>query len=191
MRKETADSLWLKRLVQLEDGYQAEAVERFTGRLLGLAESRMPVRLKRRVDPEDIVQSAFRSFFQRNQAGQFSFAESGDVWRLLAAITYRKVQRSLRFHQQKQRDVRQEVQNCEEFPPLSETAADADALVIMMDLLDSIMSQLPEKHQQIVQLRMENYSIPEIAENLKVSSRTVDRALALVRKIATENLDKP
>lgn len=55
-----------------------------------------------------------------------------------------------------------------------------------MELLDGILEQLPETHQQIVKLRLEDYSVAEIATKVGVSSRTVDRALAVVRKLASE-----
>ena len=52
------------------------------------------------------------------------------------------------------------------------------------------MSRIPEKHREILRLRMDEYSIDEISEAVGVSSRTVDRALALVREVATELLEE-
>lgn len=182
------DSEWLDCVVRLQDGYEAEAVERFAGRLISLAKSRMPDRLRRRIDPEDIVQSAFRSFFNRHNDGRFEFREAADVWRLLAAITYRKIQRTIRFHHQQQRDVSRDLPNADDSPPAPDVAPTASSVVVMMELLDGIVDQLPETHREILQLRLENFSIDEIAERVSVSSRTVNRALAVVRQIATEML---
>ncbi len=179
------DADWLDGVVQLRPGYEADAVERFAGRLIAMAKSRMPERLKRRVDPEDIVQSVFRSFFARNSDGRFEFRESADVWRLLAAITYRKVQQTIRFHHQKQRDVARDLPNSDDAAPVKDVAPTASSVITMMELLDGILEQLPETHQEILRLRLENFSIDEIAEKLSVSSRTVNRALAVVRQIAT------
>src|SRR5579884_576430 len=39
--------------------------ERYTDRLIALARGHIDQRLARRVDPEDITQSAFRTFFRR------------------------------------------------------------------------------------------------------------------------------
>lgn len=183
------DDNWLETVVQLQDGYEVEAVERFTGRLVRLAKSRMPSRLQRRLDPEDIVQSVFRSFFSRNEDGRFEFGEAADVWRLLAAITYRKVQRSIRFHHQQQRDLKQEAPSSDDAPPAQDVSPTASSLVVMIELLDGILEQIPETHREILQLRLEEYSIDEIAKKVGVSSRTVNRALALVRRIATGMID--
>ena len=51
----------------------------------------MSRRFRRLEDPEDVVQSAFRTFFRRNARGEFHFDSSADLWRLLATITRRKI----------------------------------------------------------------------------------------------------
>ncbi|MEP3481649.1 MAG: sigma-70 family RNA polymerase sigma factor [Fuerstiella sp.] len=181
---------WLDDIIERKAGYESAAVEEFADRLLRLARSRLPARIQQRVDPEDIVQSVFKSFFVRHEANKFTFDEASDVWRLLAAMTWHKVQRSIRFNQQLERDVQKEVD--QSAPAHSKTCHDptASSLVVMMELTDQIMDRLPEKHQQILQLRMEEYSIDEISDAIGVSSRTVDRALALVRKVATEIMNE-
>lgn len=181
---------WLTSIVEMQSGYEYDAVERFADRLIRFAKVQMPLRVRQRVDPEDIVQSVFRSFFARHTNDRFEFREAEDVWRLLAAITYRKVLRSIRFHQQQQRDVRNETIEPESGQAVAiDNAPTSSSLVVMMDLLDEILAQLPERHQKILSLRLEGYSVDEIAEQVSVSSRTVDRALALVRQIATEIVD--
>ena len=182
---------WLADVVQLRDGYDVEAVKRFSDRLLRLASSRLPNRLRQRVDPEDIVQSVFRSFFARHEAGQYEFGEAPDVWRLLAAITYHKVQRTIRHHGRQQRDVKREVHSDDNRYAALDAAPTVLSVAMMMELLDQILDELPESHREIVRLRMENYSIAEIAERAKVSTRTVLRALKLVRKVASEISDQP
>ena len=185
----SADEAWLESVIHSRDGGEVEAVERFADRLVRLAKSRLPNRLQQRVDPEDIVQSVFRSFFNRNKSGRFQFQEPDDVWRLLAAITFRKVQRTIRFHQQQQRDVGKET-NAADAPLPRDISPTTSSVVVMMELLDGILAQIPERHQQILRLRLEEYSVDEIAEKVGVSSRTVDRALALVRQVATEMIDR-
>src|SRR5262245_13984719 len=99
---------WFDRVLAADPGFERELVDRYTQRLLALARRRLPDRLRTRVDPEDIVQSVYRSFFQRLNEGRFSFEESADVWRLLAAMTYQKAKRAHRFHRQQCRDVQRE-----------------------------------------------------------------------------------
>ena len=72
-----------------------EVVDRFVDRLIALARSRLSPKLARRIDPEDIVQSACRSFFRCVNAGRYELRQSNDIWKLLAAITVNKVRRQV------------------------------------------------------------------------------------------------
>src|SRR5947209_7362385 len=88
-------------LARWRDGDQQAAdllVRRFGQRLRALARSRLPAALARQVDAEDIVQSAYRSFFAGARAGRFVVDDGGGLWRLLAAITLHKLQRQLERH---------------------------------------------------------------------------------------------
>ncbi|MEZ6039739.1 MAG: sigma-70 family RNA polymerase sigma factor [Planctomycetaceae bacterium] len=187
--KQTEESVWLENIIHRRDGYEATAVDEFADRLLRLARSRLPARIQQRVDPEDIVQSVFKSFFSRHEAGRFRFEQESDVWRLLAAITWKKVQRTIRHHHQQERDVQKEMFVADVSQQKAGEDPTASSLLLMMELLDQILAQLPEKHREILRLRMEDYSIDEIAEKVGVSSRTVDRALAVVRKLASECIE--
>jgi anti-sigma-K factor RskA len=82
---------WLARVLAAQPGFERDLVDRYTQRLLGLARRQLPERVRRRVDPEDDVQSVYRSIFTRLREGRFSFADSGDLWRLLAAMTFQRV----------------------------------------------------------------------------------------------------
>ena len=69
-------------LARWRDGDQqaaAELVQRFTGRLLALARGQLSDKLARRVDPEDVVQSAYRSFFAGARADRYVLQRSGDL----------------------------------------------------------------------------------------------------------------
>src|SRR5207247_582064 len=100
-----------------------------------------------RLDPEDVVQSACRSFFRRARIGAFALTERGDLWRLLARITLRKVCRSARRHGADCRAVRREEQadgECLDGAPTpEETAAVADELV-------AALATLPPTQRRVV-----------------------------------------
>src|SRR4051794_29396276 len=81
------------------DGTAAEELfARYAERLTRLARSRLSRRLAARVDAEDVLQSAYRSFFRLATAGEVVSHQSGDLWRLLVRITLRKVCRTARRH---------------------------------------------------------------------------------------------
>lgn len=95
---------------QAGDQAAAEAIyQRYAQRLCALAEKDIGERLARRVGPEDIVQSVFRTFFRRSGDGQFAIDHSGARWRLLVRITANKVLRHAEREGAARRDVKAEV----------------------------------------------------------------------------------
>src|SRR5262245_55495279 len=91
------------------DPAAAEALfQRYADRLPRLARSRLSSKLNARLDPEDVVLSAYRSFFLLARGGEVTLRESGDLWRLLVRITLRKVYRNARRHQAEARSVERE-----------------------------------------------------------------------------------
>jgi RNA polymerase sigma-70 factor (ECF subfamily) len=67
--------------------------ERFTRRLIGLARAHLDARLRQKVDPEDVLQSAYKSFFIRHARGEFDIDGWDGLWALLTVITVRKCSR--------------------------------------------------------------------------------------------------
>src|SRR6516162_8959719 len=82
-----------------------ELFERFAERLIALARSRLSAQVARRLDAEDVVQSAYRSFFEGARDGRYAIHHSGDLWRLLAAITLHKTKHQARHHHAAKRSV--------------------------------------------------------------------------------------
>lgn len=87
---------------------ERELVDRYTSRLVVLARRQLPDQVRRRLDPEDVVQSVYRSFFRRLHEGGFSLADPEQLWRLLAAMTFRKARNAAKFHQRRRRDARRD-----------------------------------------------------------------------------------
>ena len=58
---------------------------RFAQRLIALARSRIDAAVRSKEDPEDVVQSVFRSFFTRQRGGQFLLADWESLW---ASLTF-------------------------------------------------------------------------------------------------------
>src|SRR5687767_9707448 len=65
-------------------------VSRFAYRLIGLARSRLDRLVRQKVDPEDVVQSVFRSFFLRQGEGKWRLESWNSLWAILTVITLRK-----------------------------------------------------------------------------------------------------
>jgi RNA polymerase sigma-70 factor (ECF subfamily) len=69
-----------------------EVLERYSERLVSLARSRLfDARLRQKVDPEDVAQSVWRTFFRRARAGEFTLASWDALWGLLVKFTVFRV----------------------------------------------------------------------------------------------------
>lgn len=163
------------------DDAERKVVERYSRSLLAMARRQLPNRLRQRLDPEDIVQSVYRTFFRRLNEGEFSFEDSHDVWRLLAAMTYNKVYNVVKFHGRQRRDVNRE-SNTVGSDVADEQRGDSQVgpedLAVLVECLEALMANLPDDYRPIVVMRLEGYSIEEIASQIDVSRRTVLRVLA-------------
>ena len=82
-----------------------EIFDRYLRRLIELARKRISSKVARRIDPEDIVQSAYRSFFVHARDGDFVLQRANDLWRLLAGITLNKLHGQVERHTAQRREI--------------------------------------------------------------------------------------
>ena len=121
----------------------AEAIfARYLHRLTALARLRLSERIARRIDPEDVVLSAYRSFFVAARDGRFVLQREGDLWRLLVSITLHKLHRQVAAHQTAKRSATAECTN-----GLVELIQSRDPtpeeVLIASDELEAIFAVLP------------------------------------------------
>lgn len=174
--------LLLERFRAGEEAAATEIFERFAQRLAALVQSRLSKQLARRLDAEDVVLSAYRSFFVRARSGHFSLDEPGDLWRLLAQITLNKLYRSAEWHNAARRTPAREQPGLVE---LGNRAADAESspelAVVVADQLEFLMSQLPPATCRVLELQLQGHDADEIATMIGRSPRTVRRQLEAIR----------
>ncbi len=170
-----------------DDSAAQELFDRYANRLVALARTRLSQRMKRRVEPEDIVQSVYRSFFCK--AGEnFTLEQSGDLWRLLAAITINKVRGQVEFHRAQKRGIflEESIGGAQQsFFLQPEVIADdptPDDAAAIVEELQSVMTNLQEYQQQIMELVLQNNSVEEIGEKVRKSHRTIRRTIQQVRE---------
>jgi RNA polymerase sigma factor (sigma-70 family) len=197
MENDQAPVAWTS-LVLLErlrrgDELAAEALfSRYFKRLTALARSRLSHRLARRTDPEDIVMSVYRSFFVGARAGCFTLSRGGDLWRLLSSITTHKLLRKARREQADRRSVDCEVPldpaNEGEFLGRHPQPTPADALALA-DELEQVLAALEPFPRRVLELRLQQAQIAEIAQDTGRSERTVRRALGQIRELLAGRLD--
>ncbi len=168
--------------------------ERFVERLLVLARRRISQRLASRVDAEDIVQSVFRTFFNRLRQDQFEFEHQDDLFKLLVRITVHKTLRQVAYHKAAKRDPNLEMSQGENDHEMLMQVLDVeptpDTIVAFMDQLEHFLGQLEPEQRQILELRLQGYSTDEIARQIGSYDRKIRRVLERIRGIA-ENEQAP
>jgi len=166
----------------------AELFQRYAGRLMALARSRLSAKLAQRVDAEDVVQSAYRSFFADVQDGRFDLQRGGDLWRLLVAITLHKLNDQVKRNTSVKRSVEHEHRFGSEDSLValhahlrSAEPSPVEALALA-DEVERIMRGLEPLEQRMLELRLQGYNIFEIAAQVDAGERTVRRVLKRVKQ---------
>lgn len=158
-----------------------ELFRRYVNRLTLFARARLAQRVARRVDPEDVVLSAYRSFFLRARNGAISLRRSGDIWRLLVAITLNKLRHQVARHEAKKRSTQREERAMAVDDQFCRSPRPEEA-VALADELERIMANLSPLKRRILQLRLLDYSLAEIAAEIGRSERTVRRMLGQLQE---------
>jgi RNA polymerase sigma factor (sigma-70 family) len=181
---------WLQALKATGDPEAAQKLwERYFHNLLGLARARLGCLPRRAADEEDVVVSAFESFFRAAAAGRFPLLEDrDDLWRLLVRITERKAYDLIAYASAKKRDGRRVADGIgpDHCGPLSHLAArdpDPAFAAEIADELRHLLSLLKKDNQRrVALLKLEGYTNKEIAEQLGVVEKSVELKLRIIRE---------
>jgi RNA polymerase sigma factor (sigma-70 family) len=177
------------RLKAGEDAAAREVFERFAHRLMGLARKSLDGRLLQKVDPEDVVQSAYKSFFIGQRDGGWEFGGWDGLWGMLTLITLRKCAHRAEYYQAEKRDVRREL------PPATDSvggAVDAFALdrepqpeeaALLVETVESLFQSLNDADERaILEMSLQGFTAAEICEQTGRAERSVRRLRERTRK---------
>lgn len=186
MPSEGSVTHWLGRLRAGDQAAAQPLWERYFQQLVGQARARLRGAPRRVADEEDVALAAFDSFCRGAEHGRFPrLSDREDLWKLLVVITARKASHLLRDQQRQKRggtapaevDLEQVVGQ----EPSPEFAAQvAEETQRLLGLLDETGD---DELRQVAMLKMESYTVEEIAVRLSCAPRTVARKLALIRKL--------
>jgi RNA polymerase sigma-70 factor (ECF subfamily) len=178
----------MTRLRAGDEDAAAMLFHRFACRLIGLARLHLDARVRAMVDAEDVVQSAFRSFFLRAANGQFDLEGWNDLWALLTVITLRKCGRQVGYWFAARRDVRREVA----LPSAGEGERGGwealareptpEEVAVLTLTLEQLMRGLDEQQRKVLELRLQGHSLPEISSQVGRSEYLVNRILKRVQR---------
>jgi RNA polymerase sigma-70 factor (ECF subfamily) len=170
-------------LVRFRAGEQDAATAlylRYAKRLQSLARKQTASDLARRFDPDDVVQSVFRTFFRRVAQGHYDIPAGDELWRLFLIISLNKVRDLAAFHRAAKRDVAATVGVAGSSSAQAATT-DGEALAALQMVIDDTLARLPDVQRRMVELRIEGHDVAAIATHTQRSKRTVERVLQQFR----------
>lgn len=168
-------------------------VDRYMLRLTALAQSRLSRVLARRLDADDIVLSAWRSFFVAANRSRLQVPDDDNLWPLLATFTLRKLQRQAQRQLADRRSIVREMSMSDddgwrELVSREPTPEDAAQLTYEIELL---LTRLEPTDREILTYRLQGDELEAIASRMKCSERTIRRAMQRIRAQLAEYFDVP
>lgn len=180
----------MDRLRSGEDDAAREVFGRFAGRLVGLARRHLDHRLAVKVDPEDVVQSAYKSFFVRQRDGGIEVATWDNLWGVLTMITLRKCADRAAYYRAGKRDVTRELAGgADDSGPaaIDDLALDRDPspdeAAALAETVEALFRAIDDPDERaILELSLQGHTAAEISESLGRAERSVRRLRERVRK---------
>lgn len=159
-----------------------EIYSRYANRLFRLARSRIGAKLATKIDPDDVLQSAFQAFFAKADRDEVFCDGKGDLWRLLAAICINHVKREAEHYAAAKRDLTIEAPLLEYDHQLENASHRLD------EWIESILLNESPLTGKVVQGRLAGFSLKEIAKHTNRSERTIRRILHMLKaKLALQS----
>lgn len=184
-------------IADLKEGQENEAQhalwQRYFARLVGLARNTLGASPRAAEDEEDVALSALKSFFDGVREGEFPDLHDRDgLWPLLAKITARKAINQRKRQMAAKRGGGRVMAASQagganrdgEPTPLEFVEDDLSpaSIVAISDECRRLIDLLPEPMlQEIAKQKLAGYTTAEIANQLGVAPRTVERKTGLIR----------
>lgn len=167
-----------------------ELWKRFFPRLHGLARKTLAGYPQRIADAEDAAQSAFISFWQRAERGEFgNDLDRHNLWNLLGVITVRKALKQVKRERTQKRggglvrgesELADDRSNAGQGFRLDEILADLPTHEFDLHC-EELLQQLNAELRDIALFRLWGWTTLEIADHLQCTQRKVQRKVELVQ----------
>lgn len=191
----TDDRVLIEQFKAGSESAARELFDRYCERLMRLARRRIGQRMTSRVDPEDVIQSAFRTFFTRVRKDEFKFEGENDLFKLLVRLTVHKTLRQVAFHRAAKRNPELEAAQASDAYELLQQLTDSDpppeVEVALVDEFERFMNQLPAFDRRVLEMKLQGYSTTEIAEALSSYDRKIRRVLERIQEVAEGKAGPP
>jgi DNA-directed RNA polymerase specialized sigma24 family protein len=172
-----------------EDAAETVVFRRFVHRLIALAGRQFDSWMHEQADVENVVLSAYKSFFLRNQREEFDLAGWDALWSLLVVITLHKCTKRRKHLRAARRDMARQVpwpEQNERVTWLPDRAPTPDEAAILTDTVEALFQTMMPDDRPIVEQILMGYTAQQVAIQLGCSERTVRR----VRERAQRRLER-
>jgi RNA polymerase sigma-70 factor (ECF subfamily) len=170
----------------MADRLQPAELEQFTRRLIGLARHHLHERLRQKADPEDVVQSAYKSFFLRYGDEGLQTQALDELWSLLSLITLRKCADRVRHFSADRRDVAREdqpaVDAAEPWREAMGREPSPEQAVALAETVERLLADLVPAERPILELSLQGFSTREVSDRLGRAERSVRRVRERVKR---------
>lgn len=180
-----SDHVLLKRFREGEQDAATELFLKYGARLQALARTHTSGNLASRFDPEDVVQSVFRTFFRRAADGLYDVPAGDELWQLLFVLALNKIRSLATHHRAQKRDVTK-TDGGQDFSRFARDENDQASMDVLKVVLDDFLESLPDTQAEVARYRMEGFQIDEIASKTK---RTIERVLNKMRADLLQQLE--
>jgi DNA-directed RNA polymerase specialized sigma24 family protein len=149
----------------------------FAARLLSRAEAAIGDKLGRRVDAQDVVQSAFRTLIRRasDPQGFIGLPPGTDLWRLLLVITLNKIRKA--GSNWADRLTTASTGSTDEDLDVADVRNEAPDMRILRMTVEEQLERVDRRTRRMLILHLSGMSIDEIAAKVDRAPRTVYRAI--------------
>ena len=182
MASDGSVSQWIAGLKDGDPAAVTDLWHRYFEKLIAIARNRLNERQRRVSDEEDVVVSVFDTLCRGARNGQFDEVQNrSDLWRILIVIVRRKVIDRHRKEIAQKRGGPQPKDDLQSMEDLVGTTPTPLDLMCMEEEFETLMSSLEHNLlREVAQLKLEGYRNREVATELDVSVRTVQRKLELI-----------
>ncbi len=157
-------------------------VKRFESRLAFMAADRISRKLGRRIEVDDVTQSAFATFFRRVDDGRIELVDWDSLWGMLAKIARRRICRHAERNGAGKRSLDREIALAEDAAAFDREPS-AEEVLGAEELSQGLIDQFPEKHQEMLRGILAGKTHEEIAKELGTSIATVERVRRRAREL--------
>src|SRR5262245_52881828 len=176
MTETSSFAVLMRRLRSGEDSAAREVFQRYTHQLVALARRQVAHRLAHKVDPEDVAQSALKSFFVRHRDGQLQVGDWNGLWSLLTLIVRRKCIDRVEYLSAARRDVSREVSAPQGQDQPWELAPDREPLpeeaFLLAETVERLFRAVDDDERPVLELSLQGWTAPEISLRLGRALRT-------------------